>query len=294
MAVNTNVNTFPFSAPFTNAGSAGTLSSPQLAGASISEREVQGFIAGAQTATSNVLSFPFTAAFTSSTNVGDMSVSRGFVAGQSSTTDGYASGGRNPPTTALNVIDRFPFSSPFGTATDIGNLSFTRTSAAGVQSSTDGFTAGGQQSIPPGGALNRVDRFPFSSPFTTATDVGDLNTSVYVASGQFSPTDGHVSGGVRQPFPNPIVYHNRVQKFPFAAPFASASNFGTLRRFFVDNAGNSSNTDGYVSGGASSIATNIANSFNQDIDRYPFSAPFGSSTDIGNLTSIVSRPTGHQ
>ena len=60
--------------------------------------------------------FPF-ASDANATDVGDLTVARGYVAGQSSTASGYTSGGFN----ALNIIDKFPFASD-ANASDVGDL----------------------------------------------------------------------------------------------------------------------------------------------------------------------------
>jgi hypothetical protein len=52
------------------------------------------------------------------------------VAGQSSTSSGYTSGGASP--TLVNTIDKFPFAAD-GNATDVGDLTQSRHRAAGQQ-----------------------------------------------------------------------------------------------------------------------------------------------------------------
>jgi hypothetical protein len=292
VAVNTDMNSFPFSSPFTIANSVGTLSASRISAAAISEREVQGFIAGGQSTLFDIVSFPFAAPFTTDTDLGDLSSGRGFNMGQSSDINGYSSGGRNPPAVFLNNVDRFPFGTSFTTSTDIGNLVTGRSFGAGTNSSTDGYTMGGQTS--PVARTNTIDRFPFSTPFATATDVGNLSENISGTSGQFSDVDGYRSAGVRNPFPNPIAYSDNLDRFPFSAPFTSATNLGSLRRFFVSGAGNSSSIDGHISGGYAAPTQSTNTSFSQDIDRFPFTAPSTPSVDVGNITSIVSRPTGHQ
>jgi hypothetical protein len=76
--------------------------------------------------------FPF-ATDASATDVGDLTLSRQFPAGQSSTVSGYTSGGRNPSFNPpySNVIDKFPFATN-ANATDVGDLS-TAVQAVGQQ-----------------------------------------------------------------------------------------------------------------------------------------------------------------
>ena len=71
-------------------------------------------------------SFPF-ASNANATDVGDLTVARGNVTGQSSSTSGYTSGGESS-----NVIDSFPFASN-ATATDVGDLTVARYGVAGQQ-----------------------------------------------------------------------------------------------------------------------------------------------------------------
>ena len=70
--------------------------------------------------------FPFSSD-ANATDVGDLSVSRGNVSGNSSTTHGYTTGGHtgSPSASLSNVIDKFPFSSN-GNATDVGDLTSIR------------------------------------------------------------------------------------------------------------------------------------------------------------------------
>ena len=73
--------------------------------------------------------FPF-ASNANASDVGDLTVARSDVAGQSSTTSGYSSGGYGPP--VRNVIDKFPFATN-SNASDVGDLTAARSAAAGQQ-----------------------------------------------------------------------------------------------------------------------------------------------------------------
>ena len=82
--------------------------------------------------------FPF-AADTNSQDVGDLTVSRAFSGGLSSTTNGYVAGGKdiNSPFVSVanfqdNTIDKFPFATD-ANATDVGNLVTDRTNIATQQ-----------------------------------------------------------------------------------------------------------------------------------------------------------------
>ena len=85
------------------------------------------------TVITSIEKFPFSSD-ASATEVGDLSVARGFSAGQSSISHGYTSGGYVLPQSVFtNVIDKFPFSSD-GTATDVGDISKSRGESTGHQS----------------------------------------------------------------------------------------------------------------------------------------------------------------
>ena len=83
--------------------------------------------------------FPF-ASDANASDVGDLTIAHAFTgnpAGQSSTTDGYNSGGnqRVPPSgpvTSLAIIDKFPFTSDTN-ASNIGNLTVSRSAVSGQQ-----------------------------------------------------------------------------------------------------------------------------------------------------------------
>lgn len=82
----------------------------------------------------NIDRFPFSTD-TNATDVGDITVVRARVAGQSSTTSGYTSGGyfyNGFSGTQYNVIDKFPFASN-ANATDVGDLTQSRYQSVGTQ-----------------------------------------------------------------------------------------------------------------------------------------------------------------
>jgi len=83
--------------------------------------------------TDTIDKFPF-ATHGTATDVGNLSVARGYyVTGQSSTTDGYACGGRAYPNVLTqSVIDKFSFASN-GNAANIGSLTIARYGSAGQQ-----------------------------------------------------------------------------------------------------------------------------------------------------------------
>jgi hypothetical protein len=117
--------------------------------------------------------FPF-ASDGNATDVGDLTINRQSPAGQSSSDNGYASGGW-----PVDTIDKFPFSSD-SNSSDIGDLTLLRTRAAGQSSAASGYTSGGFAT--PTLLSNVIDKFPFSSD-GNATDVGDLTASLQFLGG---------------------------------------------------------------------------------------------------------------
>ena len=80
---------------------------------------------------SNIIDkFPF-AADSNATDVGDLTVNKSAGAGQSSTSEGYVSGGLEGPT-VVNTIEKFPFSTD-ANASDIADLSVARNYCEGQQ-----------------------------------------------------------------------------------------------------------------------------------------------------------------
>jgi hypothetical protein len=160
-------------------------------------------------------------------------------------------------------IDKYPFSSD-DNSTDVGNLSVGRWNCSGQSSATHGYTAGGNTGHAYGGPVDTIDKFPFTSGFTTATDVGNLTAVRTTTSGQSSIPNGYgynTGGG------------NVIEKFSFTSDGNSTSVGNTLtsREYAT---GQSSATHGYTSGNYP-ITT--------DIDKFPFSSD-GNSTDVGDLT----------
>lgn len=207
--------------------------------------------------------FPFSADG-NATDVGDLSQARNAVAGQSSPTNGYTSGGNAPP--YVNTIDKFPFAAS-GNASDVGDLSQARSASAGQSSATRGYTSGG-------GSDWTIDKFLFASN-ANATDVGNLTVIRYAVAGQNSNTSGYTSSGIN----NPGTNFNIIDKFPFASD-ANASDVGdlTVVRFYT--AGQSSTTSGYTSGGYTSFPGPGTRNI---IDKFPF-ASNANATDVGDLS----------
>jgi len=217
---------------------------------------------------SNIIQkFPF-ATDGNATDVGDLTQGRSWLAGQSSSENGYTTGGQTTP--GSNVIDKFPFATD-GNATDVGDLTQDRGNVAGQSSSENGYTTGGQTTP----ASNTIDKFPFAAD-GNATDVGDLTIGLFNSVGQSSSENGYSSGG-RSP-----AFKTTTDKFSFASD-GNATATNTLTRGVAAGAGQSSAESGYTSGGYTPVMNTI--------DKFPFASD-ANATDVGDLTVTKMAVTG--
>ena len=179
---------------------------------------------------------------------------------------GYNIGGFLPslPGTT-DRIEKFPFATDTN-ATQTGNLSLRRSYAAGASSDTSAYAAGG---FP---ALTNIEKFAFALD-NNGAKTGDLtvNSGNMGSTGNSSKTHGYQASGAPLS-PAPVI--NTIQKWPFAADENSTVVGAlTVARRVV---GQSSETDGYSSGGAVGAYYNV-------VDKFPF-ATDGNATDVGDLT----------
>jgi hypothetical protein len=219
-------------------------------------------------------------------DVGDMSSARVFLAGQSSSTHGYSSGGAKIGSApgADDTIDKFPFASSSFMATDVGNLTVGREGVAGQYSKSHGYTTGGRLATgsPTVTETNIIDRFPFSAD-SNATDVGDLIQTRGSGSGQNSSSHGYTSGGFDDA-PSGGTILSTIDKFSFASSLNNAESIGSLSLARHSSAGHSSETAGYASGGISPGTTDV-------LDKFPFAA-VAPVTAVTSLTTPSAQAAG--
>ena len=224
-------------------------------------------------ATNAIEKWPF-ATDTNASDVGDLTETKQYPIGQSSTASGYVSGGYPN----LNTIEKFPFSSD-ANATDVGDLTVGRNEGGGQSSETDGYFSGGSVS---GTSQNTIDKFPFSSD-ANATDVGNLTEArMRLAGGQSSADNGYTSGGLPA-FGQPSA--NIIDKFPFSSD-ANATDVGDLTQARSYSSGTSSSSSGYAAGGFAPPQVNT-------IDKFPFSSD-ANATDVGDLLLSKTDTSGTQ
>ena len=255
--------------------------------------------------TSPIHKFSFTSNV-SITDVGILTNIRRMVAGNSSATHGYSSGGRIPsqaggsPPGLVNTIDKFPFATDTN-ASDVGDLDNSESLMGGQSSRTHGYNTGGHPGV--GGspaannASNVIQKFPFATD-TNGSNVGDLTVGRYSGSSQSSTTHGYFAGGRQPDFtpfpfsftPNPDYLRNQIDKFPFSSD-TNASDVGDLTTVMYGNAGQSSSTHGYSSGGIIPPAPFTGGVTTDIIQKFPFASDTNAS-DVGDLAASESVATG--
>lgn len=207
---------------------------------------------------------------------GEMSQRSNSIAGQSSSTHGYGTGGRlqTPTSPYSNIIEKIPFTVDEN-ATDVGDLTVSRGNVTGNQSDTHGYTSGGFH--PPSVYSNVIDKFPFATD-GNATDVGNLpsGTGGQNPASTTSTTHGYVMGGTPA---GPDPSDRDITKFSFATD-GNSVDVGDLLNEYAEGRGVQSTTKGYHMGGSSPIQLNPSQS--NIIEGFPF-ANDGNSVDIGDL-----------
>ena len=155
---------------------------------------------------------------TNATDQGDMTEARYHLAGHSSSTHGYVSGGSPPAAAAgVNNVEKFPFAAA-GNATDVGDLTAARRGGGGTSSTASGYHAGAYQYHPNQGT---IDKFPFASD-ANATDVGDVNTThTQHATTSSSTTHGYHAGA------GAFASGNSIEKYSFTSD-GNATDVGDL------------------------------------------------------------------
>ena len=142
------------------------------------------------------------------------------------------------------------------------------------QGSSFGYASGGS---PPFSGQNVIEKYSFTSD-ANSSDVGNLTATKFGVAGQSSSDNGYVSAGFI-PSLSPSTA-NVIEKFPFSSD-DNGSDVGDLTKNRNRATGQSSQTDGYTSGGygvppGSPLLLNV-------IDKFPFSSDANAS-DVGDTT----------
>lgn len=203
------------------------------------------------------------------TDVGNLTSTSGAgAAGQSSTTNGYATSFES----FSSKIDKFSFASG-GDATTSGDVPYSSNGLCGQSSTANGYASG----------YGYVSKFPFAAD-ADAVDVVDLvGADAGHGAGISSSFDGYVAGGGYNPGTTPI------DKFPFASDANATADVGNLSVARGFMSGQNSSTHGYISGGS----TNPTFNYSDTIDKFPF-ATHGTATDVGDLSAARGSVTAGQ
>ena len=198
------------------------------------------------------------------------------------TVSGYSAGGAAP---VQDTIEKFSFASSIVVA-DHGNMFMARDGAGSNSSATDGYIHGGYISGPAGGVggfRDNIDRFSFATN-STAADHGNMTVARVGTVGCSSSTNGYIIGGHLGP-------SNQQQNVIDTFTFGSNSN-ATLHTDMSDPgrarcAGQSSNTDGYATGGEGTGGADRKNT----MDKFSFSSNV-TATDHGDMVVARNYPCG--
>ena len=149
-------------------------------------------------------------------------------------------------------IDRHPFGS-VNSSTDVGNLiGDENVNITGCSSISDAYASGGVGNPYTANQRNNIQKWPFASASTNASDIADLAYTTSDASGHSSADNGYVcSGVVNQPtawFGSHLATSNDIQKFPFASN-NNATDVASLVQTRRLSTGFSGATHGFIVGG---------------------------------------------
>jgi len=237
---------------------------------------------GLNPANSDVIDkFPF-ASDSNATDVGNLSLARQRIAGASSASHGYSSGGYVAPT-YRNTIDKFPFAAN-NNAGDIADLHTAVRGQAGQNSTSDGYVTGGQDQPL---YIDNMQKFSLSSD-ENATDIGELTDARRIGTGNSSTTHGYHAGGLGA---GGVPSYHHIDKFPFSTD-QSSTDIAELSASVYNMASNGANSDshGYVAGGYDNNPSGGVGPVNI-IQKYSHSTDTN-GTDVGDLTSPIFGGTG--
>lgn len=198
---------------------------------------------------------------------------------------GYTAGGvyQSPyaPGNFLTQVDKFQFSSEtvngfvgslFPTAGGYGS--------SGTSSGSHGFISGGANSYPTSNIKNFINKFPFSSNFTYAADIGDLSAERHHTASQSSSTHGYVSGGYNSPAPSGYLF-DTIDKLSFSTD-GNSTDIGNLTVARTGGSGSSSKTNGYTIGGGTQPGAPSNVYGTRTIDKFSFASD-GDASAVGDL-----------
>lgn len=249
--------------------------------------------------TTTMQTFPF-ASDSDSTSLGFITYSRTRAAGCSGPEYAYKAGSTSSypqASQSTSNIMKFPFSN-YTSSSLVGTMTENITDPAGFNSEYTGYSYGGNGQRYPSPYYN-IDRttgykFPFASD-TNASYASYLYRSRSLLAGISAPQYGYTVGGFDLDYyyhpnpsiPNTFAYSAYAEKFPFASDTSRDSFWTYVSGGRAELVGQSSEDDGYCSGGMYGSPTFQASQ--DDIFKFPFSSDTSRSI-IGQLS--ISRKAG--
>lgn len=197
---------------------------------------------------------------------------------QASATHVYRLGGATPINT--NTIDKFPVAAiaTGAQAVDVGNLSVNMGysyGGEGASSETHCYRVGGFKV--PGYNAGPIQKVAYASD-GDATQPGNPTSGGYnLRQNCSSPSHGYAMGGA----PNGGSAQNIIEKWSFTSD-GDASDVGDLTGAVQGNAGATSTTHGYRTGGHNAYSASSTTDVNI-IDKFAFASD-GNATDVGDLS----------
>ena len=227
----------------------------------------------------NILKFPFASPSISVTDTGDLTQSRGFHSGGSSSTHGYSMGGATTPGATngqTDVADKFPFASG-GNASDVGEVNCVTSS--GGHSSTEAIYQSGGRRFPTGTSTSIHKISTSSDSITSSTRMASVDRRDGHGSNS-SDTHGYLVGGYQSPPVTPGV-RSDYDKFPFAEDTSCVTLVGSATQTLgsidtaVTGVSDVVNGQGYFTYGYPPTLTTYV--------RFPFASDTNASS-VGTVT----------
>ena len=243
---------------------------------------------------STIQKFPFSND-AASTLVDELLEVRQKGSGQSAEFFGYMSGGEPVPSPTNNpfepnYVQKYSFVND-EKASFVQYLDVNVSTPAGVTSTLNGYAIGGIGGGPgpSGGGSNVIQRFSFSNDEGDIISIGNLTISGDGAAGLSSTTKGYVASRRGYGPGTPPFMNNVIDEFPFASE-STVTDIGDQFIAKVWSAGHSYDDQfGYTSGG-----TNIGQAALIVVDKFPFTSPFATSVQAGDLSTAKVGVAGTQ
>ena len=238
----------------------------------------RGVFAGGQTdslAVTNTIDYMDITSASNAQDFGNLTASKRYLSGASSTSRGLVLGGYSTSGSGLNVIEYVTIASP-GNGTDFGDLNAQGYYVYSCSDGTKAFTFGGYSSP---NILNNIQQRVIATT-GNASDFGNLSTYAYVGASCSDTTRAvHAHGRTRtSPSSGTLAYSNTME-YITTANAGNATDFGDTTTARGELAACSDYTRGVFAGGYNNTVGRY------DIIDYITIQTTGNATDFGDLIS---------